>query len=475
MRPVIVSLRRSVYPAIAAVACTALLAGGGALAQRDAPRKPRDVRFGADIRLGGEAGNSQIEPAIAVNPLSTGYLAAGFIERSDKGSKFAVRYVSTTDGGGSWTTSEAAPRRRTRDATADPSLAWDLSGNLFQAYLEFRQSGANANAEVLVAKSTDGGRTFPTFTVAAANDGANALDKPFMGADAWPSSPFRGAIYVAYMDFLQGVMAVVSRDAGATWSAPLLAAPFDPVQFSQSPLPVIAPDGTAFIFYAQYESFDEPRVTSIRYVRSGDGGRTWSPPASVASGLPSPGVFTLKNADPAFGTELGAGVRAFSFPGAAITPNGDIFVAWVDFPAGSCTFLGGSPSPCANADVRLAVSRDGGSSWSAPVKVSDEAGASDQFFPWIAAHPDGLVSIMWLDRRLDSINVDYDVFYTNTYDGRSFLPNVKVNTLPSLPGTLFFIGDYQGMTATADAVLPVWNDARSGSPAIFFARGALSP
>ena len=474
MRTGAIAPRRRVPAVITAITCATLLCGG-APAQEAAPRKPRDVRFGVDTRLGGDTGDLQSEPAIAVNPLDPGHLVAGFIDYSARGQKFGVRFVSTTDGGVSWSASAPAPGQRARNISADPSFAADLSGNTYYAYIEFRVAGQNADADILVAKSTDGGRTFPTFTVAAPHDGTNSLDKPYMGIDAWPGSPFRETIYVAYMDFLQGVMAVVSRDAGATWSAPALVAPFDPVQFSQSPLPVVAPDGAAYIFYAQFESFREPRVTSIRFVRSMDGGRTWSAPASVASGLPSPGEFVLKNADPDFGSRLGAGVRAFSFPAAAITPNGDIFVAWIDFPAGSCTYLGGSPSPCVNADLRLSVSRDGGASWSAPLKVTDDAGTGDQFFPWMAAHPDGLISISWIDRRLDPRNVDYDIFYTNTYDGKTFLPNVRVNTLPSLLGTLFFIGDYQGMVATADAVLPVWNDARSGSPAIFFARGTLSP
>jgi hypothetical protein len=443
-----------------------------------APRKFRGVRFGIDVRLGGDAGPYQSEPAIAVNPASPGNMVAGFIDYADRPRQDGVRTTSTTDGGATWTASAAAPQQDTRNVSGDPSVAGDAAGNLYHAYLEFGVTGSTANdVDVLVARSTDGGRTFPTFTVAAAHSDTASFDKPYMTVDVQPKSRFKGTIYVATMDFFSGVKIVVSRDGAATWSAPLLIAPFpaNPTGFSQSPLPVVAPDGTAYVFYAEYDSFREPRVTSILYVRSRDGGRTWSAIAAVASNLPSPGEFTLKNADPDFGSTLGSGVQAFSFPSAAIAPNGNIFVVWVDFPRGSCQFLGGSPSPCTNADVRLSVSKDGARSWSAPVVVNDDAGPNDQFFPWIATHPDGLASIMWLDRRLDSHNLDFDLYYTNTYDGQSFLPDVRVNTLPSLLGTQFFIGDYQGMAATADGVFPVWNDLRSGTPAVFLARGTLGP
>ena len=48
---------------------------------------------------------------------------------------------------------------------------------------------------------------------------------------------------------------------------------------------------------------------------------------------------------------------------------------------------------------------------------------------------------------------------------------------PFVPAILWeaFIGDYNGLVATADGVFPVWNDLRSGAPSVFTARGLLSP
>ena len=124
----------------------------------------------------------------------------------------------------------------------------------------------------------------------------------------------------------------------------------------------------------------------------------------------------------------------------------------------------------------LAFSKNGGRTWSAPIKVSDETNATDQFFPWLAVHPNGLVSLSWVDKRLDPDNVNYDVYYTNTFDGVSFLPNVRVTTATSLSGNLQTeIMDYNGMAATADSVFPVWTDMRTGNPDIYVAAGRLKP
>ncbi len=115
-------------------------------------------------------------------------------------------------------------------------------------------------------------------------------------------------------------------------------------------------------------------------------------------------------------------------------------------------------------------------SWSRPVKVSDETNATDQFFPWIAVHPNGLLSLSWQDKRLDPNNVNYDNFYTNTFDGVTFLPNVRVTTQTSLSGNQqSAIFDYDGMAVTADSIIPVWTDMRSGNPDVFTAVGHFVP
>ncbi len=437
------------------------------------------VTFGANIMLSDEhiAGRriSQTEPAIAVSPADSKNLVAGFHDLWPTAHDFVCRIAFTSDGGVNWDLGGAVPLEASGDFCSDPAVAADSDGNFYYAYLDINNGAVKS--DVLVAKSTDGGQTFPTFAIAATGNSAkNFPDKEFIGVDTWASSPFKDTIYVSWTDFLNPldplardngqIKVVVSHDRGTSWSTPLAitrSAQF-PDAISGS-LPVVAPDGTAYVFYADFVSRTGP--LSIRFSKSADGGATWSGPMDVATGLPSPGRFRLKNADPAFGTVPNRGFRSNSFPTAAIAPDGTLYAAWTDFPAGSCTNDGTGRPPCMNADVRLSVSKNGGRSWSSAVKVSDQSNPTDQFFPWIAAHPDGRISVIWQDKRLDPTNVNFDTFYTSTTNGRSFAANVRVSTSSSVSGFTTFIGDYNNLAVTNTGIFPVWTDRRNKNNDIF--------
>ncbi len=454
----------------------------GLLTGQPSSGAPATVHFGADIALSSltDTNDPQIrEASVAASPIDPMTLVAGFMEDIPRAQDVNCRSVFSADGGRTWGSGAITTLVLKKSNCYDPSIAADGSGVFYYAYLNL-PSALTGESAILVARSTDGGRTFPTFSVVTQpNPNLEIADKPYMTVDAQPASAFRGTIYVSYTSILPTASAIsvrISRDAGATWSPAATVsrvAPF-PAGEVQGSQPVVAPDGTIYVFYADYLLPAGP--TAIRYVRSSDGGATWSTPADVAAGLPSPGVYRLKNADPNFGTDPFVGIIANSFPTAAIASNGTIFVAWTDFPNGSCVNTGQERLPCTNADVRMSLSKNGGRGWTTPMKVSDDTGAADQFIPWIGVHPNGLVSLGWLDRRLDPANLNYDVFYTNTTDARTFLPNVKVNSATSLVQTQYTVGDYTGLAATAGSVVLAWPDLRiPGSPEVFAAQGVVGP
>ena len=439
--------------------------------------------FGTNIQISDEhiAGRliSQTEPAIAVNPANNQNLVAGFHDLFPKTQDFVCRVAFTMDGGSTWNLGGATPLENSGDFCSDPAIAADADGDFFYAYLDIN-FGAQ-RSDVVVAKSTDGGQTFATFSVAAAGQpDVNFPDKEFIAVDRSAGSANLGTIYVSWTDFLNPhnrqaldngqIKVVVSRDGGMTWSSPvaITASAQAPRAISGS-LPVVAPDGTAFVFYADFTSQTGP--LAIRFSTSTDGGATWTAPADVASGLPSPGRFRLKSADPNFGAVPGVGFRSNSFPTATIAPDGTIFVAWTDFPDGSCKPDGTGRPPCTNSDVRMSASKNGGASWSRPTKVNDDDTSTDQFFPWIAAHPDGLVSIIFQDKRLDPNNINFDTFYASTTNGRSFTANVRVSDATSQTRFATFIGDYNGLAATSTGIFPVWTDRRNRNNDIFTAVG----
>src|SRR5439155_8951058 len=69
--------------------------------------------------------------------------------------------------------------------------------------------------------------------------------------------------------------------------------------------------------------------------------------------------------------------------------RGSLYVTWIDKRHG-------------DPDVFLLASRDGGSTWSEPVRVNDDAkgNGKEQLFAWLAVDPrDGSVNVIFYDRR----------------------------------------------------------------------------
>ena len=446
------------------------------------------VRFGPNISVSGHGSGVafQNETSIAANPKDPKNLVAVFQGGQDEFDPEQGCFFSfTTDGGKTWQFGGRVPQQKAGNFCSDPAIASDAEGNFYFSHLDvdFSQPGL-VDFDVDVARSIDGGKTFSSFSIAIdfipSDLTSPQPDKPYVAVDTGDLSPFKGSLYVGYTDFSDrrgaAIAVVVSQDGGSTWSTPVpVAEPQGNERFGIGrfgALPVVTQEGTVYVFYSEFP-FTGSGPLTIGFTKSTDGGRKWSKAASVASNLPSPGFFMLKNASPDFGSVPFTGLFVNSSPTAAVAPDGTLFVAWTDFPNGSCLPDGSPEPPCSDSDVRLSLSRDAGTSWTAPVKISDETTGTDQFFPWIAAHPDGDLSLTWVDRRNDTDNVNYDIFYTRMRDGAHFLPNVRVSSATSLLGLNDFIGDYIGLAVSSRGIFPLWTDARSGTPQVFTARGML--
>ena len=92
------------------------------------------------------------------------------------------------------------------------------------------------------------------------------------------------------------------------------------------------------------------------------------------------------------GTSTASGFRSNEFPHAAVNPvTGNIYVTYNNKGAGAD-----------KADVFLVQSTDGGATWSAPVKVNDDATTTDQWQPTLAVTPDGSrLGIFYYSRQED--------------------------------------------------------------------------
>jgi hypothetical protein len=156
------------------------------------------------------------------------------------------------------------------------------------------------------------------------------------------------------------------------------------------------------------------------------------------------------------------GFRIVNLPSADADPlTGTLVVVWNDQLFG-------------NPDILSIRSTDGGATWSAPVRVNDDAGTAAQWFPWLTIDESGLVHVVWYDRRGNGL--DIDVYYARSLDGGvTFEPNLRVTAaaftavLPWEGGAPDFIGDYNGIAAAAGIAYPFYQDSREGNQDVYVA------
>lgn len=117
-------------------------------------------------------------------------------------------------------------------------------------------------------------------------------------------------------------------------------------------------------------------------------------------------------------------VRSRSNPTIALDPSTTttIYMAFAADPAGAA-----DPSGLDEADIFFSRSTDGGQTWSAPVVVNDDTGDNDQINPLIRTKPNGTIDIAWFDKRNSANDDQWDVYIAKSTDGgATFSANTKI-------------------------------------------------
>src|SRR3982751_3976855 len=125
--------------------------------------------------------------------------------------------------------------------------------------------------------------------------------------------------------------------------------------------------------------------------------------------------------------------------------KGTLYVNWTDERNG-------------DQDVFVTSSSDGGETWSAPVRVNDDAvkNGKAQFFTWMAVDPvDGSVNTIFYDRR-DTEGTLTRLTLARSTDGGRPLVNYKINQEPFACNERVFFGDYSSISAYGGRVVPIF-------------------
>jgi hypothetical protein len=143
------------------------------------------------------------------------------------------------------------------------------------------------------------------------------------------------------------------------------------------------------------------------------------------------GVGTWSRGDAAFKATKVADTSMYAhWPAIAVDSADNVYMVWDDNPtrAGTSGGCGDGPTPAPNS-IKMAVSKDFGQTWGAPITIAHPSNGR-VFWPWIAAGDEGRVSIVWYqaDRvaDLDCQPANVSIFEAHSLNANAAQPTMDV-------------------------------------------------
>jgi hypothetical protein len=436
--------------------------------------------------------NSEVEPRLAVDPTNNQHVVA--VWQQDRWSNGGARGIvagDSTDGGVTWT-SVVVPGLSlasggTYQRASDPWVSIATNGDVYVSSLEvtLAPAGFPLNSAIFVSKSphtADGSLQFgqPTLLQADTSPFPNNIfnDKESVTTDPadpnrvyviWDRGEFPGdnAAFDAFHSHAirQDILLATTTDGGQTWTTSTIRSPQANDGETANHI-VVEPDGTLVdAFVLTKGSGSQPAQADQNFlavIRSTDHGLTWSDP------IIGPAEESIGITDP----NTGAPVRSGDvLPDVTADPqSGALYAVWGD----------GRFSDFTHDDIALAVSTDGGQTWSDPIKVNQTpttipAGDQQAFTPSVAVAASGTVAVTYYDFRNNTggpgLPTDYwiahaDSNFTNpgSWSQENRLTDASFN-LEVTPRTSrgFFLGDYEGLVAAGSSFDALFSQAGSDS------------
>ena len=381
--------------------------------------------------------NGAAESAIKISPADTNRVIAG-----SNGPNGGQRMHYSTDGGQNWSQVDL-PLGGT---CCDPAVEWSADGTY--AYT-VTLGGCFFGCELWFYRSSDGGQSWTDLESLTPGDPRREVtqtdaDKEYIHVDKSASSPYKDNIYITWhrsniMQF------AVSSDFGNTFTTRSFSNASEELGIGGD----ITTDTQGNVYYFW------PGVNSrtIRLRKSTNGGSSFGTSIVVANtqasyDFPIPSMETR---------------RAFVYTSADAdiggSYDGSVYVAWTD----STAPTGGDPAGN-HAVIRVAYSRDGGSTWAVtnPHETTD-TDTVDRWHPWLAVGPDGVVHVVFYDTRRDPSRASVDLFYAYSTDGAQTWSTPERVTSVLSPNIVdgFEFGDYNGMDIVMSQLIAVFTDNRS--------------
>jgi hypothetical protein len=440
--------RRRALGAVLGIGVATLLMAGVAIADSGPPLLVSGVDPYAACTVGAPGFNypsAEAEPFVAVNPANSDNIVGVFQQdRWNNGAARGLAAAVSFDGGQSWATVtlpfSTCAGGLGYSRASDPWISFGPDGTAYATSISVDLT--TGRSAVAAAVSHDGGSTWgDVHRLRADTNGKILNDKESVTAD--PVHP--GVAYVMWDRFNAGrnnQPTYFSRttDFGKTWSRPRRLTSNGRSQGSIGEIIVVDPrtDTLYDIYDALLFGSYEQTTGTEKVMVSHDQGASWSRPRAIAADR------DVSAADPVTGAPLRTGS---GLPDAAIDPKtGELYVVWEDSRFSRYRY----------DEVALSRSKNGGRTWSRPIRVNKDTGLP-AVTPMVAVNADGVVGVSYFDFRT-SPTADPSTLPTSYWlttsspGGKSFTAERPIVNTPfdllSAPFAYgYFLGDYQGLAA----------------------------
>ena len=384
-------------------------------------------------------GDAANEPSLCIDPKDPRRIAIGWRQFDNVTSDFRqAGWGYSTNGGTTWIFPGLI---ETNVFRSDPVLASDADGSFYYLSLQITPV-----FHCDLRKSRDGGASWQLLGPAVGGD------KAWMTIDT-TSGIGRGNIYQAWSlsENTYGNRTFSrSSDGGLTWS--------DPIALPQRPYwntLDLGPNGELYIF-------------------GWNGSAFWLNRSTNAPDRNATLEFDLLRPVNLGGTLL--------FASTPINPVGLIGQPWVAVDRSSgpgrgnvyaLSSVSGTGNP---VNIMFSRSTDGGQTWSAPLRINDDAADQNawHWFGTMSVAPNGRIDVCWNDTRSNPDNTLSELYYSNSRDGGlTWSRNRAVS--PPFNHSLGYpvqrkMGDYIGMISLEDAACIAYAATFNGEQDVFFLR-----
>jgi len=379
--------------------------------------------------------NNPEEVSIAINPKNTNQIVAG--------SNLKNAYRSN-DGGLTW--AYQILNCAAYNVWGDPVLIWDTANVCYYLHLSNPNPGVTPGGtwidRIVVQKSTDFGQNFSA-GVGVGKNGAKGQDKEWAVVN-----PYNNELHMTWTQFddygsgapqdSSVILYSKSSDGGNTFSVPKRISWYagnciDSDSTVEGSVPAIGPLGEVYVGWAGEKG--------LMFQKSTDGGVTWLPTEQLINNFPGGWNYDISGLQRCNGLPFTFCDLANSSP-----YKGHIYINWSDKANGN-----------SDGDVWIIKSTDGGSTWTAPLRVNNDVPGKQQFMSSMTIDQvTGFLYVLFYDRRNYASGNATDVFMAVSKDGGATFSNYKVNSNSFSPNAGYFFGDYLGISAHNNVIRPIW-------------------